>query len=100
VNWILAKDQRQGAGLGQAGTGAPLACLDERDAEGRTPLHYAGRWGDVTVLRALVEAGADPWEGDVHGHTALDEAEYWGHDQAVSQTGRPLSCCLLIMPDD
>jgi len=31
--------------------------LEERDDEGRAPLHFAARWGDMSIVRLLVEKG-------------------------------------------
>ncbi|GAB5036658.1 ankyrin domain protein [Nannochloropsis oceanica] len=53
--------------------------VHEKDTDGRTPLHYAARWGDMEVVKTLIARGADVGAGDIHGHTPADEAEYWGH---------------------
>ncbi len=41
------------------------------DRHGWTPLHFAARSGERTVLASLLEAGADPNLGDESGITAL-----------------------------
>ncbi|MCG6118732.1 MAG: ankyrin repeat domain-containing protein [Aquimonas sp.] len=45
-----------------------------RDAEGRTPLHYAARSGDPEVAAQLLDAGAEIDTLDSHGHSPLFEA--------------------------
>jgi ankyrin repeat protein len=34
--------------------------VDPVDSEGRQPLHHAARMGHVAILKALIQAGADP----------------------------------------
>ena len=55
------------------------ALVHEKDVDGRTPLHYAARWGDMEVVQTLIARGAEVRAADIHGHTPADEAEYWGH---------------------
>lgn len=50
------------------------ADIDERDAEGRTPLHSAARAGQKDVVEFLLEAGAQINLQDTHGLTALGHA--------------------------
>lgn len=55
------------------------------------PLQYAARHGHLTVLSALLDAGADPLhvdkstrrENHSEGETALTQAQYWGHTAAA-----------------
>ena len=45
--------------------------IDERDAHGRTALHYAVLGGHVEVVRLLLERGAPPEARDIRGYTPL-----------------------------
>ena len=50
------------------------AAVDERDARGRTALHYAAAVGYTDAAKQLVEHGADPAATDADGVTPLDAA--------------------------
>ncbi len=50
------------------------ADVDERDADGRTPLHAAARAGQREVVEFLLETGAQINLQDTHGLTALGHA--------------------------
>jgi hypothetical protein len=50
------------------------AAVDERDARGRTRLHYADAAGYTDVAKLLAERGADPQAADSDGVTPLDAA--------------------------
>jgi ankyrin repeat protein len=71
------------AGLGDAATldrllsDAPTAA-SQRDAFGRTPLHYAASTSQLDAMGLLLQKGADPDAGDRLGNTALHLAAQWG----------------------
>ena len=53
---------------------APIACpLDARDSQGRTVITWAALSGNVLLVRALLEAGADSFSTDATGHSTLDQ---------------------------
>lgn len=58
-------------------------------AEGITPLHYAARKCDASMIRVLVDGGADITVGDARGKTPLDWAIEAGRDEQV---------CALLTP--
>jgi ankyrin repeat protein len=46
--------------------------VDARDRIGRTPLYVAlMNGGDIALIRALLDAGADPYAETVHGASAI-----------------------------
>ena len=53
-----------------------MPTLDVKDANGRTALHFAAA-GSSECVEALLKAGADWSLRDVHGVTALGEAQVW-----------------------
>lgn len=54
---------------------SPDACpLNARDSRGRTVLTWAAQGGSVSLVRALLAAGANPASTDTEGHSALDLA--------------------------
>lgn len=74
-------------------------CVNEKDSEGKYPLHWAARRGAVRLAGLLIEKGSDV-NANMKGWTALHEASYWGkndmaellikngaHIEARSQTG-------------
>ena len=61
------------------------AQVDERDAEGRTPLMVAAAFDSRAVADVLLARGADPLARDaVDGNTSLDFAAMAGHANFVS----------------
>ena len=55
---------------------------NEKDSEGRYPLHWAARRGNVRLAELLIEKGSDV-NANMKGWTALHEASYWGkHEMA------------------
>lgn len=57
---------------------------DARDNAGATPLHRAAEYGDVDVVRALLDAGADPSLRDNEGRTPLDYARADGDAECIA----------------
>lgn len=54
-----------------------------RDHEGSTPLHWAARRGKTEMLAVLLHAGAPIDAVNRHGWTALHEAAWHGHADAI-----------------
>lgn len=56
--------------------------LKATDADGRTPLHFAAARGDLSVVSAIIDAGADPTIADKMGRTPLHyaAARPWDRD--------------------
>lgn len=50
---------------------------------GDPPLHFAAQEGDIDMVRAIVEAGADVDLPDTDGATALHYASMYGHAEVV-----------------
>lgn len=61
--------------------GAPVSTA--RDHEGSTPLHWAARRGKTEMLAVLLHAGAPIDAVNMHGWTALHEAAWHGHADAI-----------------
>jgi hypothetical protein len=57
--------------------------VDERDANGRTALHWAATNGHVEMLQVLVELGADKDAKNAKGFTPLHTAAVKGHVEAI-----------------
>ena len=57
---------------------------DVLDAGGWTPLHFAARNNEVSVVLALVKIGADPNARDERGRTPLHFAAFKSNDAVVS----------------
>jgi tetratricopeptide (TPR) repeat protein len=55
------------------------ANLEQRDAEGRTPLHYAVDESRTEIVKYLLKKGADPGAKDIKGQTALQHAALAGN---------------------
>lgn len=56
---------------------------EKNEPQGFTPLHNAAYKGQMPVVIALVEAGADVNARDRKGFTALHHASYKGHQEVV-----------------
>lgn len=57
--------------------------LEQRDDEGWTPLIHASLYGNLGIVLALLEAGADPNAGSYSGATPLITAAFGGHEEIV-----------------
>ncbi len=57
-----------------AGGADPGSAGAQRDDDGHTPLHHATMTLQMEVIKALLEAGADPHAVDPEGNTPLDHA--------------------------
>lgn len=55
-----------------------------RSEDGRTPLHWAARYGGPAALSVLVEAGADVNIRDERGRTPLHDAARYGTPESIS----------------
>lgn len=62
------------------------SCGDERDSDGRTPLHIAvlDEEADLKIVKAIVAAGSDVNAADRQGFTSLHFAARDGRDKIVS----------------
>ncbi|KAK6442381.1 ankyrin repeat-containing protein [Oleoguttula sp. CCFEE 5521] len=49
--------------------------VNRQNVQGSTPLHWASLNGHLTVVKLLIEAGADMWIKNSAGHLAMFEAE-------------------------
>lgn len=56
------------------------ARLDDRDLQGRIPLHAAARKGQTEIVEMLLKAGVNPSVRDDSGITSLHEAAECGWD--------------------
>ncbi|XP_030384815.1 myotrophin [Scaptodrosophila lebanonensis] len=54
-----------------------------QEIKGRFPLHYAADFGQLKVLKFLIEMGADVNKSDKHGITPLLAAVWEGHTSCV-----------------
>jgi uncharacterized protein len=64
--------------------GEPTLCyMRDIRTRGETPLHRAAAYGDVGMIQALVDAGADKSAKDVHGESPLTWASWHLRDNAV-----------------
>ncbi|WP_158706846.1 ankyrin repeat domain-containing protein [Candidatus Phycorickettsia trachydisci] len=57
--------------------------INDFDAEGNAPLHYATKFGDVCMLQSLIEAGADVNVRDAKGRLPLHYALKLGKVQSA-----------------
>lgn len=57
--------------------------VNGKDAQGKTALHEAARWGHVHVVEYLVSQGADIHATTVEGSTPLHLAARFGQDNVV-----------------
>lgn len=58
-------------------------CIDEKDADGQTPLHWAARRGDVQAVSLLLEAGADSNKKNKRGAGVMTAAIMSGNAQCI-----------------
>jgi len=57
--------------------------VNAQDAQGKTALHEATRYGHIEVVKFLISKGGDPKVTTVDGTTALQLAAQNGHDSLV-----------------
>jgi len=64
--------------------GKPTLCF-MRDAylKGETPLHRAAAYGNLAIIKMLLDAGADPSVKDVNGDTAISWGSWYLRDSDV-----------------
>jgi len=58
--------------------------LNMKDHEGRTPLHMAAWYGQMTIAEFLISQGADINNKDKEGKTPLHMAAWYGHPDTAS----------------
>ncbi len=56
------------------------------------PLHYACRNGHLEIVKAVVEAGADPKRRDDDGRYPVRCAAKWGHKEVLVYLIRDCKC--------
>ncbi|KAL0575821.1 hypothetical protein V5O48_006148 [Marasmius crinis-equi] len=69
--------------------GKPDLNVNELDENGYTPLHLASDRGNVSVVKLLLEKGADPTIKDADDMTAGAIAEVAGHHEIVRLLSKP-----------
>ena len=64
--------------------GKPTLCF-MRDAwlKGETPLHRAAAFGNITIIKMLLDAGADPTTKDTNGDTPMSWGSWYVRDADV-----------------
>jgi ankyrin repeat protein len=68
----------------------PNACTNERS----TPLHFASEYGNVEIVRVLIEHGADVEVKDLKGKTPLVLASEGGHEDIIELLRASLHCTI------
>ena len=56
----------------------------ERSCGTKSPLLYAAKYGELTMLKALIKAGANPKQKNIQGRTALDYAKKYGQKEITT----------------
>ena len=93
--FTLTTDLHEAARTGDTARIAELiargADPNARDGDGKTPLHYAARWGQSPdIVTALLERGADSQARDQEGNTPLELArELRNTAAAASEPAEP-----------
>ncbi|TQN71201.1 Tankyrase-1 [Colletotrichum shisoi] len=59
------------------------ACVDEKDHDGATAMHFASDYGHTEMVNLLVESGANLDSMDDEGWTPLNDASFYGHVEVV-----------------
>ena len=57
--------------------------VHKKNAYGDTPLYEAARHGNISAVKKLLKAGADPNKKNARGLTPLHQAAYWGETEIV-----------------
>jgi len=56
--------------------------VNDKDAEGKTPLHYAAAYGNKELVQFLIDQGADVKAKDSRGRTPMSVASQMGNTLA------------------
>lgn len=96
--WLAANcgDSSKVAGL-LAARADPNAVHEEVAEWG--PLFFAAKSGHCEIIRMLLEQGARPDAADRKGETAIRQAAYWGHAEAVSLLSSEYVTRQLVVPE-
>lgn len=78
-------------GASQQGSGQTL--VNHQNVSGNTPLHWAALNGHLEIVKALVNAGADPTIVNEAGRDAVVEAEYSAKETAAACADWLLKSC-------
>ncbi|KAL1915386.1 uncharacterized protein VTP21DRAFT_6844 [Calcarisporiella thermophila] len=58
--------------------------INAKNEKGWTPLMFAARYGQIPVIEALINLGADSSVRNNEGKTAAQLSAFWGHNEAAS----------------
>lgn len=70
--------------------------VNAQTSEGLTPLHMAAIKGHLEICQLLISYGADSHIPDRCGFTALDFAEFQGHERVATL----LRAAMKVVPSD
>ena len=62
--------------------------LQQKDRNGRSPIHYATHFGHIAVVRLFLEMGAERDAADLHGLSSIMEAARMGHMDCMQELCR------------
>jgi uncharacterized protein len=68
----------------QAFSASPLTAVNQKNVVGDTPLHIAASWGNVEMIEALLDHGADVNAPGEHGLTPVHIAAEEDNFEAVA----------------
>jgi ankyrin repeat protein len=60
------------------------SAVNSRDASGNTILHYAAKIGDTTIIRQLIDLGANKGTQNTSAESPADIAQRWKHLEAAT----------------